>query len=111
MHSPAPDHSAMVGRTRNASKRATKLATQLFIGQWIRALGRKPSDVARGIGLNEGYLSELISGSKKNTSGTVLMEIADFLDIPIQYLRRPPPNPDVIREVSMPIRLTHTGRK
>jgi hypothetical protein len=93
------DASLMVGRTR--SKRPRKPADPLFIGQWIRAMGHKPAEVTRAIGLNEGYLSELISGAKRNPGGTVLMDIADFLRIPVDYLRRPPPSREFLEQASI----------
>lgn len=54
-------------------------------------MGRRPVDVVRATGINEGYLSELIAGNKTNPSAEVLLEIADFLGIPMQYFYRPPP--------------------
>jgi len=81
------------------------------LGQWITRLGRKPGEVAKGIGISEPYLSELISGKKKNVSFSIIANIADELGIPIDALRRPPPrfeavqsvadlSPDVLRRLS-----------
>lgn len=73
----------------------------LYIGQWIRALGVRQIDVVRATGMNEGYLSELCSGkSKKNPSRALLQSIADALDIPVDYLRRPPPDQHFIQQAS-----------
>jgi transcriptional regulator with XRE-family HTH domain len=73
---------------------------ELYIGQWIRALGMRPIDVVKGIGINEGYLSELINGKKKNPSGGTLIQIAEFLDIPMNYLYNPPPPQEIINQTS-----------
>lgn len=81
----------------NKSKRPFR---ELYIGQWIRALGMRPIDVVKGTGLNEGYLSELINGKKKNPSGTTLIQLAEFLDIPMSYLYKPPPPQEVINQAS-----------
>lgn len=68
----------------------------LYIGQWIRNLGYRPRDVARGAPVNEGYLSELIKGTKKAPSVEVLHAIAVFLKIPRDALHKPPPPKEVI---------------
>jgi transcriptional regulator with XRE-family HTH domain len=52
-------------------------------------LHKRPIDVVRGTEINEGYLSQLISGKKKNPSGLILAQIADFLGIPMSYFYRP----------------------
>lgn len=101
-----PDHVVMP-RTR---KRPT---IKLYIGEWIRALGRRPAEVARAIQMNEGYLSELINGGKGNPSAGLVADIADFLQIPEHYFRQPPPSrqfldtaaaldPDVLRRLAGP---------
>lgn len=97
------DHRFMVGRPRNAPRRPQRGHTArggLFIGEWIRALGYRPVDVVRATGVNEGYLSELISGKKRNPSVSLLADIADFLGIPMGLLRRPPPDQEFIREAA-----------
>jgi hypothetical protein len=72
----------------------------LFLGQWLLALGRKQSELARATGINEGYISQLISGEKKNPGTAVLGQIGDFLGIPQHYLHQPPPDRGFIEEVS-----------
>ena len=71
-------------------------APPLFVGQWIRALGKTPREVAQGAPVNEGYLSEIINGRKKRPSIEVLNAIAVFLGIPRDKLHSPPPTKDVI---------------
>lgn len=70
----------------------------LHIGSWIRRLGATPATIARKTGLNEGYLSELVNGKKTNPSMVVGFIIADYLDIPVDYFRRPPPSTEVVQE-------------
>lgn len=68
----------------------------LFIGQWIRAMGLTPAEVARDAPMNEGYLSELISGRKQKPSIEILQAIAKVLGIPRDKLHEPPPAKEVI---------------
>ena len=68
------------------------ISDDLHFGPWIAFLGRKPSEVARGTNINEGYLSQLISGEKQNPSYKHVKRIADELGIPIDALRRLPPD-------------------
>lgn len=99
MEIPFVDHAAMVGRTRSRPPKR-QAQRKLFLGPWIRALGRKQVEIVRKTGINEGYLSQLISGEKTNPSADVVMEIADFLGIPMQYLYRPPPDREFLAEAS-----------
>ena len=92
MDTKIPDHRGMAGRPRKARKRTITADTSFYIGEWIRALGHRPVDIVRHTGINEGYLSELISGKKRNPSAATLIDIADFLGIPMSYLRQPPPD-------------------
>lgn len=96
MHRTAPKIWAMAQKPAIARRRAKPVPPPLYIGEWIRSLGRTPAEVSRGIGRNEGYLSQLISGQKKNPSLGLQQEIADQLGIPPEYLRRPPPDKDFI---------------
>lgn len=67
----------------------------LYIGQWASRLQRKPSEIARAVGITESYLSLLISGDKKNPSATLLMDISEVLGISVNDLYRPPPTREV----------------
>lgn len=91
------------GMGQRPAKRRTASSTQfrpLYIGQWIRALHKRPRDVSKGTGINEGYISQLISGEKKNPSGAKLALIAEYLDIPLGYLYRPPPGQEFLEEAA-----------
>jgi transcriptional regulator with XRE-family HTH domain len=72
----------------------------LFVGPWIQKMRFRPSEVARGTGINEGYLSQIISGKKGNPSRLVLHKIAKFIDIPMEYFNRPPPTTQFLTEVA-----------
>ena len=78
-------------------RRPQKAVQRLFIGQWVRALGKRPVDVVRATGINEGYLSELIGGTKTNPSTALLRQIGDSLGIKWHYLYEPPPSKEFIR--------------
>lgn len=72
----------------------------LHIGPWIVRLGRKPSEVAKKVGIGESYLSLLISGDKKNPSGQLLLAISEELGISVNDLYRHPPASDITARVS-----------
>lgn len=89
-----------MAKERKSGRWRLTLPPPLYIGRWIRALGSRPRDVARGIGMNEGYLSELINSRKTNPSPQIQAAIAEFLDIPVDYFKRPPPTPQAIKEIA-----------
>lgn len=93
------DHPGMVKRPVKPRARPQRAPLPLFLGQWLRALGIKQVDVVRGTTVSEGYVSQLVSGEKKNPNPAILNEIADFLGIPLHYLRRPPPPKEFLQEV------------
>ena len=100
MPNDSPDYRPMPkrpGKPPNPFKRQFRL---LYVGQWIRALHKRPIDVVRATGINEGYLSELINGRKKNPSGHTLAQIADYLEIPMSYFYRPPPASETLNQLS-----------
>lgn len=70
----------------------------LYLEAWIRRLGLKPRAVARGVPLNEGYLSELISGAKYPSPG-MLNDIAKFLKVPEHLLKQPPPGLEILSQL------------
>lgn len=90
----------MAGKLKTPRKAPQRQFRKLYIGEWIRALGLRPVDVVRGTGINEGYLSSLISGSKANPSFDKISQVADFLGIPVSYFNRPPPDRDFIAEAA-----------
>ena len=72
----------------------------LFVGAWIRANGVRPAEVARKTGINEGYLSGIISGKKKNPSTEKLALIANFLKMPLGDLYKPPPPSGLLDQIA-----------
>lgn len=90
----------MAVKTRMMRRTPQRQFRKLYIGEWIRALGYKQVDVVRGTGINEGYLSNMISGRKKNPSFDVLNQIAEFLNIPVSYFNRQPPDKEFIAEAA-----------
>ena len=116
MENGSQDHRLVPSRHKTPRKRHSEPKEPLFIGQWIRALGFKPADVAEGTKINEGYISQLISGEKDNPSGGILLRIANFLDIPMGYLYRPPPGAGFVAEGAnlrpdVLVRLRPAGKK
>lgn len=90
----------MAGKPKNRRAAPQRQFRKLYIGEWIRALGVRQVDVVRATRINEGYLSELISGGKKNPSFDVLNQVADFLGVPVSYFNRPPPDREFITEAA-----------
>jgi len=72
---------------------------KLYIGEWIETLGRKQVDIARAAELNEGYLSQLVSGDKKNPSADVLLRVSSALGVPLQALYSQPPPPAAVEAI------------
>jgi hypothetical protein len=70
---------------------------ELYIGEWLRALDIRPREVSRGAQVNEGYLSQLISGQKIKASAGTLKRIGDYLGIDWRKLYERPPNREAIR--------------
>lgn len=80
-----------------APQRRREPQPKLFIGEWIHALGMRPRDVARGAGVNEGYLSQLISGQKIKATPGYVRKMANFLGIDWRDMYDPPPSREALR--------------
>lgn len=78
---------------------ARKAFRPLFIGPWLTKLNRKPREVCQASGVDESYMSQLISGEKQNPSADVLMRISEELGISVNALYRRPPEMDVTDRV------------
>jgi transcriptional regulator with XRE-family HTH domain len=98
-----PDPLPMAKIGKSTGKKATRPRREpppLFIGQWIRAMDCTPAEVAHGTGINEGYLSEIISGKKKNPSDAIRQLIADFIKVPLASFYQLPPSSTLIDQVA-----------
>ena len=83
-------------------QRPRKTPPKLYIREWLVALGVRARDVSRGAGVNEGYLSQLISGQKLKASAYTLEKIGNFLGMADWTdLYKPPPSREAIRAASM----------
>lgn len=66
--------------------------SQLHIGQWIAFMGLTQAEVARESGVNEGYLSQLISGKyDKDPRVSMLDALSDAIGVETRALFGPPP--------------------
>lgn len=72
----------------------------LYVGAWIRARNFKPAEVAKNAPINEGYLSEIISGKKKNPSRQMLARIASYIGVKVSDFDRPPPSAKLLDQLS-----------
>ncbi len=63
-------------------------------------MGFSPARVSRETGINEGYISQLISGEKSNPSYGILREIADHIGVPVAIFEKPPPDPKLTGELA-----------
>lgn len=98
MSTPAPKILGMPQKPVKARRKPRPAAPPLHIGEWIRALGMRPADIARATGRNEGYLSEIINGKKTRPSLGLQKEIADAMGIPMQYFLMAPPPREVVEQ-------------
>jgi len=78
------------------SRSIKKLFRPLYVGGWVDAyLAKNPelqqTDLADSIGISDGYLSELMSGEKKNPSIHVLRAVAKKIGIRLDDFYEKPP--------------------
>ena len=88
-----------VARQSRRMAKARKDLPRLYLGPWFARLGRKPSEIARKVGIEESYLSLLISGDKKNPSAAIVYAISEELGISMNDLYRHPPERDVTNAI------------
>lgn len=69
---------------------------ELFIGQWMRRLGLKQVDVARGARIGESHMSLILKGDRYPSAGA-LEDIATAMGTTSETLKKPPPNEATIR--------------
>ena len=62
------------------------------MGEWVAQSGRQQEDIAESAGITDAYLSELMSGKKKNPSAHVLFALSEELGITINDFYRKPPS-------------------
>ena len=80
--------------------RPKKQFKPLFVGQWIVAVNRRPSEVAKAIGIGESYLSQIISGEKPNPSHSILFSLSEELGVPMNDFYRRPTERDITDKVA-----------
>lgn len=95
---PERNHGGMAKRPTTGRQRRKRENPPFYLGLWIRRLRLRQVEVAKGAGVNEGYISELVNGSKYPKAG-VKADIARFMGIPPHYLDNPPPEQDAIDQV------------
>lgn len=87
---------AMSSPPKKRKAKAPDLSNKpLYIGQWLARLGRRPREVCKGAGVDEGYMSQLISGEKDNPSAEMLRRISEELGISMNDLYKMPPEMDI----------------
>lgn len=96
------------GMPRTVQKRTRTL----YLGQWLRRLGRKQKEIADAAGVGESYISQLISNPRKGASPSVLLDISEELGISINDLYMPPPPADAVAAVGQlePSQIAALGR-
>lgn len=72
---------------------------KLYIGEWLARLGHKPVDAANAIGVTEPYMSELISGRKKNPSHQILFDLSEWLGLSVNDFYRAPPDRSTVEAI------------
>lgn len=71
---------------------SAKLFRPLHVGEWVSQSGRQQEDIAESVGITDAYLSELMSGKKKNPSAHVLRALSEELGITINDFYSKPPS-------------------
>jgi len=64
---------------------------KFYLGEWIARLQRSQVDVAEAVGIGKPYLSQLISGEKKNPSAALVLQLSEVLGVTVNDLYKPPP--------------------
>lgn len=77
----------MLGMPRSS----TRLFRPLYVGEWVAQSRRQQEDIAESAGITDAYLSELMSGKKKNPSAHVLRALSEVLGITINDFYEKPP--------------------
>ncbi len=80
--------------------RRPKPVTSIYLGQWLIALGRTQVELHKATGINEGYISQIVSGQKGNPGLDKLQQIAEFLGIPMGSLFKRPPSQDALHNLT-----------
>src|SRR5215831_2175004 len=86
------DRALLLANHRGMPRISPKLFRPLYVGEWIAQAGRKQTELAQAIGITDAYLSDLISGRKKNPSAHVLRALSEELGITINDFYRKPPS-------------------
>lgn len=78
------------------SRSLPKLFKPLFVSEWVaqwiaQRPGRQQTDLADEAGITDGYLSELMSGKKKNPSAHALYALSEAMGITINDFYQKPP--------------------
>lgn len=77
-----------IGDNRHMGKvppRRRRQGPHAYIREWIRAFQLRPAELAKAADINEGYLSQLISGQKTNPSPGFLIDLAAVFPQPFHY--------------------------
>jgi hypothetical protein len=69
---------------------------KLFIGPWIRRLGLKQVEVARGARIGESHMSLIVKEERYPSPGA-LEDIASAMGTTVETLKKPPPDEATIR--------------
>lgn len=75
----------------------------LYIGEWVAQDRRQQEEIADKADITDAYLSELMSGRKKNPSAHILRALSEVLGITINDFYRKPPSAremDRLRNIS-----------
>lgn len=85
---------------------------RLYLGQWLARLGRKQAECARALDLTPAYISEIVSGKKKNLSPALLLDLSEWLGLTVNDLYRAPPPIEATEAVDKlnPSQLATLGR-
>lgn len=72
---------------------------EIFLGDWIEFFDLKVIDVAKRAGCSQGYISNIIAGTKENINVLYLLAISEMMDISVNDLFLRPPAKAVIAQL------------
>lgn len=73
-------------------KRTPPEPREIFLGDWLNEFGIKVGEAAEIAGCDQSYISNIISGRKKNINALYLLRLSERMDININDFFRPLPS-------------------
>jgi len=77
-------------------KRPKPQTRDIFLGAWLDHFGLSRSEAARIAGCGQPYISNIVSGSRKNVNALYLLRLSEHLEVSVNdFYRRPPSKAEI----------------